>query len=125
VKTWAKRAVSLAMRMSQARARLQPPPAATPFTDAITGFSISWIARTASHMGGRSLVACFERAWTVPSANSRRSPPVQKALPAPVITTTRMSAFAPTASRISTSCWRIRPPKAFIRSGRLSVIVAT
>jgi len=49
-KTWLNLALSEAIRMSQARARLHPPPAAIPFTDAITGFSMESMASTARHM---------------------------------------------------------------------------
>ena len=44
---WTKVADSAAMRRSQARAREKPAPAATPFTAAITGWSIDRIARIA------------------------------------------------------------------------------
>src|SRR6267378_5710033 len=110
--------------MSAARATFIPAPAAAPFTAAIAGCGIVRIFKTicmpARSKGSSSLVAPVSR----PLPSSARSPPAQKARPAPVITTTRTSgsiAIRPSASSIATPSSLL---SAFIRSGRFITRVA-
>src|SRR6266540_3564589 len=122
------RADCAAMRMSDPRARANPPPAAGPFTAAITG----WRSERRCGIG---VAMC---SWGVSPACGRPSPsppggapapfrssPEQKPRPAPVTITTRQPRSASTPSsamcKSSTSSWLI----ALRRSGRLRVSSVT
>src|SRR5713226_6029650 len=113
------------MRMSAASARFIPPPAAAPFTAAITGWRmvrmVSTIFCPARRSGSSSAMAPRSRASRI----AARSPPALKARPAPVSTTTRTSGSCAARS----SAWLSAAPnsglRAFSRSGRFSVSVST
>ena len=88
--------------MSQASAISNPPPMATPFTAAITGFSMSKrLARPPKPLAGccgRLPVFFWISAWYL------RSLPAQKALsPAPVMMATHSSGLALNSSNAATS----------------------
>ena len=98
-KTNPKRVSSLAMRTSHARAMTAPAPTAAPFTAAITGRRSarmdrmrSPVMRVNSNNPGMSRSKSF-------AMMSWRSPPEQKALPAPVITTARTSGWRSSAGK--------------------------
>ena len=101
-----------------------PAPAAAPFTAAITGWGMVRILRTIcmpARSSGSS--SCVAPVWR-PFPSAPRSPPAQKARPAPVMTTTatlRSSAIRPSASltAIANSLF-----SAFNRSGRFITSVA-
>src|SRR5712691_388672 len=113
------------MRMSAASARFIPPPAAAPFTAAITGWRMVRVVSTifcpARRSGSSSAMAPRSRASRI----AARSPPALKARPAPVSTTTRTSGSCAARS----SDWLSAAPnsglRAFSRSGRFSVSVST
>ena len=71
----------------------------------------SEVIKTASHIACRLLDTLSESALVSPDANSFTSPPVQNALPFPVITTTRTPSSAAAFLSASNISWRIKPPK--------------
>src|SRR5947207_4489987 len=112
------------MTRSPARARLNPPPAATPLTALITGLGLRTRRDTAPcRYVVSSLTSAPIRGRL--SAKSFTSPPAQNALPAPVMTTQRTLGSSSTSS----AAWKSSRPSARLSalsaSGRLSVIVAT
>ena len=107
--------------MSQASARLAPPPAATPLTAAITGFSSARILR----IMGLNSVSIELPTSTLPSAplvrsdREDRSAPAQKPRPVPVNMTQRTFASAAHLSTTSMISAIISSDMALSRSGRL------
>ena len=110
-----------ARRISAHSAKPSPPPAAGPLTAAITGCGSSWnLANAPPQRCWPSIISCGLMSGSV-SASSR-SRPEQKPRPAPVITSTRASVSAVSASQKSCISSNISNVIAFRRSGRLSVI---
>ncbi len=110
---------------SQPSARLQPAPAATPFTAAMVGFGSSCRASAQ-----RPTVRIPAIALPAPPPCSVfslgvRSAPEQKPSPAPVSTSTRSSRLSATSVNRSISSRHIGVLIAFNRSGRFSVHVTT
>src|SRR3990172_8967629 len=118
-----RRALSAAMRMSQARARLRPAPAAGPLIMAIVGFGISCRSREASSLR-RSRVTGSSCGSVSPEAIPAISPPAQKPRPAPVRIRQRASLSSATFWMTPGSVSSSSPLRAFSFSGRFSVIVA-
>src|ERR1700677_4572767 len=123
-----KRAVLLAMRMSLARARARPPPAAGPLTAAITGWGSErkrgtseamwvWVAKVVPTRSRSSAPG----ALPYPA----RSSPAQKPRPAPVRTTTRQARSTAMSASASWSSAINGAFMAFNRSGRSRVIRVT
>src|SRR5215510_14767623 len=109
-----KRADSAATTRSPARARLIPPPAATPLTAMITGFAVRARRETAPcRYVVSSLITTPMRSAL--SLKSLTSPPAQKAFPVPVITMQR-AARSSSASRVA---WKSSPP---IRAASLAAV---
>ena len=102
--------------MSQSSAVSQPPPMARPLTAAMNGFSFAEYGNVSASVRAppsRRSPACAD------SAISLRSPPAEKARPAPVTMPTRMSGSL-LKSSIASASWRVScPPRALSRSGRL------
>src|SRR5690348_1405333 len=105
-------------------ARSRPAPVAAPLIAAITGLSSASIA-------SGTLCTCSSssrlRSSGVRSPRfliSPMSPPLQKALPAPVMITTETASFVRHSVNAAAQASSISQVKAFMRSGRLSVIVA-
>src|SRR3990170_3886378 len=118
-----RRALSPAMRMSQARARLRPAPAAGPLIMAIVGLGISCSSREASSLRRRRVTGSSCGSVS-PEAMPAISPPAQKPRPAPVRTRQRASLSSATFWMTPGSMSRSSPLRAFSLSGRFSVIVA-
>ena len=97
-----------------------PAPAATPLTDAITGFGR---LRMASISGLYSVL--MTRRNSRSALPPRRSAPAQKPRPAPVMTTARVASSLPATFTAASSSRRIVAFRAFSASGRLSVMVST
>src|SRR5258705_10436779 len=98
---------SAATTRSPARARLMPPPAATPLTAMITGLTVRARRDTAPwRYVVSSLITTPMRSAL--SLNPLTSPPHHKAFPAPV-TTIQRTARSPSASRVA---WNRAPPRA-------------
>ena len=114
-----KPAVSATIRRSQAKARLAPAPAATPFTAAITGLAI------AGQRGDDRVVVLVDRSGTArrssrsarSSTCSLRSWPVQNARPVPVSTTQRAAGSSATWRIVSSSSTLVATSRLFIASG--------
>src|SRR5438445_683227 len=118
----------VAIRMSHARAKLAPIPAAGPFMAAITGLGI--VRRRVS-------IGMYSLRRTLPTSSGVRIPPPpavtisvtsapeQNARPVPVSTTTRTASSRSACLMASPSCLRVSAPMAFILSGRLSRINPT
>ncbi len=119
-----KRALSPAMRMSQARAMLSPAPAAGPFTMAMVGLGISCSSRDVSSRCRRRVTGLSSDSAS-PEAMPPMSPPAQKARPAPVTNTQRTSLSSASPSMIGTSASIVSPSRALSFWGRLRVTVAT
>jgi hypothetical protein len=104
---------------------LQPAPAATPLTAAMTGLAIVAICTTISAPASSS----FRNAVTSPffcrPLMYSTSPPAQNARPAPVRTITRTASSWSQPRSAARRSSRIVPVKALSFSGRLRVIVAT
>jgi hypothetical protein len=97
-----------------------PAPAATPLTAAITGLGSS---RSAMMSGLYSSVRTRRKARS--ALPPRRSAPLQKPRPSPVMTTARTASSRVAALRVASSSPRIAALSAFRLSGRLSVMEAT
>src|SRR6185503_1514831 len=118
-------AVSDATRMSHAEAITAPAPATVPFNAAITGFRHRRMFRIRSQVMSvkrRRPAASSEKSAPMMSSTS---PPEQKARPAPVSTTARTAGSLSTAGKRSRSSEYTSKVRAFSRSGRLRVTVAT
>ena len=126
-KAWSKRAERAASTISQASARLAPPPAATPFTAATIGLGRARMARIIGLK--RRSMAAPRSGWPAASGSPgpppARSAPAQKPRPMPVSRTARISL----SSRARPSSWfiaSIRPGlMALSRCGRFSMRVRT
>ena len=121
-KAWMNRASSEAIRKSQARARLHPAPAATPFTEATTIFSMPRIRKIMGLYLSRS--DC-PREPRCSRERPLRSWPAQKARPAPVISMHRVSSSRSASRSASNRSLFIWGVKAFSAWGRFRVMVAT
>ncbi|OGL20020.1 MAG: hypothetical protein A3K12_13100 [Candidatus Rokubacteria bacterium RIFCSPLOWO2_12_FULL_71_19] len=115
-----KRAVSAATIRSQPSARLQPPPAATPLTLAMTGLGMRCSASATSATCRMAVIG-----GPCTGGPAERSAPEQKASPAPVMTSTRSVGLAATSRNTASSSFHMAPFMAFFFSGRLSVSVTT
>ena len=89
VKRKAKRAVSARTRKSEASASTAPAPAATPLTDATTGFSSRRRLRTTAPVMRVNCSMPLTSRFPSSPMISWTSPPEQKPLPDPVRTSTR------------------------------------
>ena len=131
-----KNAVSDTMRKSQAAASAVAAPTQAPRTMAIVGLgmpcsssgpSLARRVRSAelsmSFQMGSSFHFTHCGSLRSIASNSLMSPPAQKALPAPVRTTTRTSGAAADSRRRSLSSRVIEIVRPFIEAGRLSVTV--
>ena len=95
-----------------------PAPAATPRTLAIVGCGMRWSAVATSLMW-----RMLARPWVFDEPIPETSAPEQKSPPAPVSTSTRSSALAPTSRNTASSSSHIAALAAFLRSGRVIVTV--
>ncbi len=125
VNTWPIWALSAAILRSHPRARLAPPPAATPLRDAITGCGASRMMADTPRMPStrRRPVASSNR--SISWRSSPTSAPAQKARPAPVRTMARTAEEPATMPSASFSSCTISTVKALSLSGRFSVMVPT
>src|SRR3954453_17502765 len=117
-----KRAEAAARRTSQTSASCVPAPVATPLTAATVGFSrrsssvIRLVRRWLSWRNSRGSQS---------RSNRDRSPPAEKALPAPVRISARTPGSSAAASKASRSFAASSPSIALRRSGRARVTVST
>ncbi len=84
------RAVSAATRKSEASAMAAPAPATVPFSDATIGWGAARMARIRSQVMVVNSSSAARSFVTRSPMMSFTSPPVQKALPVPVMTATRI-----------------------------------
>lgn len=130
-----KRADSPAIRMSAGSVIVEPTPTAGPLTATMTGFTLAAI-RSATHpppsRGAPSMVPKSVRPpsrpaarWSNVDAPPARSAPAQNPRPAPVTTTALTVSSASVTSNAAISSSAMMCVKAFSRSGRCRVMVAT
>src|SRR5580700_5888179 len=121
-------AVSDARRMSLAQTSASPPPAAGPFTAAITGCGIRRISCTSAAIARCTAQPCWmDPRSSVPGIVPKppRSRPAQKPRPAPVRTTARHVRSSASAARRACSSATRGAVSAFSLSGRDSVSCTT
>ena len=118
-------ASSAAILISAANATFIPAPAAGPFTAAITGCGIMRMRSIAPIPARRMGSNCFESRASLPLPIEARSPPAQKARPAPVSTTTRTASFFPMRSKARLRALANSLFSEFNFSGRFITKVAT
>src|SRR6185503_1057875 len=109
--------------MSESATTLQPSPTAGPFTAAITGMRHRIMLST---MSRPSSIVCRRSTLSFAMRSSRpKSPPAEKARPAPVITATRASVSELSCGK---SCARLKCSSSFVAlsaSGRDNVTMRT
>src|ERR1700691_958178 len=120
----AKTASAAATAMSQQLTSPTPPAKAAPLTRATTGFGISLRVRSIS---ARPMASATFRVSSSPAMRfiQLMSPPAEKALPAPVSTTTRTLPSAPRVRKAPANSAISASSKALRTSGRLRVRVTT
>ena len=117
-------ALCAAMARSAAMTRLNPAPAAVPFTAAMTG-ALPRASRESPMCRSPAITLSRLFALDPALAKAPRSPPAQNALPAPVSTTARTSGSSSQRTATSANSFAHSGLMALNASGRLMVIVPT
>ncbi len=120
------RVLSAAMIRSQAIASSSPPAMVRPLSAAMVGLGSARRRSIMPAMRSRNALIGSSAAGTAPAFSNTplRSAPAQKARPAPVSTSTRISGSRSICAMAASNSLHIVSDRAFIASGRFSVIHA-